>query len=125
MKLSFRLKNKEANIDMDVERIIEKGMNQHAEKGLYNFKEKQSEKRKLLDLKHKQKMEIEQERQKRKNWFERREEARIKKKQLELELEKKQRKEDLKQALVGIVLMTFFIIIMLIICELGDKGILG
>ena len=56
MKLSFSLKSKEAKLEADVERLIEKGMDQKvknpSQKSRYEIK--QEEKRKNAELKHKQ-----------------------------------------------------------------------
>lgn len=56
MKLKFSLKNKEALLEADVERLVEKGMDQKAKnppkKTRYQIK--QEEKRKNTELKHKQ-----------------------------------------------------------------------
>ncbi len=58
MKLSFSFKKKEANFEADVEKLIEKGMDQKAKlppkKTRYQIK--QEEKRKNAELKHRQKM---------------------------------------------------------------------
>ena len=56
MKLSFSLKNKEARLEADVERLVEKGMDQKAKNPLKKtrYQIKQEEKRKTAELKHKQ-----------------------------------------------------------------------
>lgn len=56
MKLSFSLKNKEARLEADVERLVEKGMEQKAKNPLKKtrYQIKQEEKRKTAELKHKQ-----------------------------------------------------------------------
>ena len=58
MKLNFSLKNKEASLEADVEKLIEKNMdnktNSPAKKTRYQIK--QEEKRKNAELKHKQQM---------------------------------------------------------------------
>ena len=60
MKLKFSLKNKEALLEADVERLVEKGMDQKAKnppkKTRYQIK--QEEKRKNAELKHKQNLQI-------------------------------------------------------------------
>ena len=56
MKLKFSLKSKEASLEADVEKLIEKGMDQRAKnphrKTRYQIK--QEEKRKMKELEHKQ-----------------------------------------------------------------------
>ena len=58
MKFSFNLKSKEASIEADVERIVEKSLehksNNPVKKTRYQIK--QEEKRKMEELKHKQQM---------------------------------------------------------------------
>ena len=56
MKLIFSLKSKEAKLEADVERLIEKGMDQKAKNPSKKsrYKIKQEEKRKNAELKHKQ-----------------------------------------------------------------------
>lgn len=57
MKLSFSLKNKEASLEADVERLVEKKMDKdetRPKKTRYQIK--QEEKRKYAELKHKQQM---------------------------------------------------------------------
>lgn len=57
MKLSFSLKNKEASLEADVERLVEKKMDKdetRPQKTRYQIK--QEEKRKNAELKHKQQM---------------------------------------------------------------------
>jgi hypothetical protein len=55
MKLSFSLKNKEAKLEADVERLIEKDMDRHSD-GKTRYQIRQEEKRKNAELKHKQEM---------------------------------------------------------------------
>lgn len=58
MKLSFSLKKQEANLEADIEKLIEKGMDQKEKnpnrKTRYQIR--QEEKRKNAELKHKQEM---------------------------------------------------------------------
>ena len=124
MKFNFDIKNKKAGFEADVEKIVEKGMDQHEKSWFSKFNLKREKKKEMLELKHKQIIEIENEKQKRKNWFEKREEAKIKKKYLEQELNKKQEAEDFKRVIKYMILMFFIIIFIIIICSLGERGIL-
>lgn len=124
MKFNFDIKNKKAGFEADVEKIVEKGMDQHEKNWFSKFNLKREKKKEMLELKHKQRIEIENEKQKRKNWFEKREEAKIKKKYLEQELNKKQEEENFKRFIRYMILMFFIIIFIIIICSLGEKGIL-
>ena len=60
MKLKFSLKTKEASLEADVERLVEKGMDQKLKnpprKTRYQIK--QEEKRKNEELKHKQNLQM-------------------------------------------------------------------
>ena len=124
MKFNFDIKNKKAGFEADVEKIVEKGMDQHEKNWFSKFNLKREKKKEMLELKHKQRIEIENEKQKRKNWFEKREEAKTKRKYLEQELNKKQEAEDFKRVIKYIILMFFIIIFIIIICSLGERGIL-
>lgn len=124
MKFNFDIKNKKAGFEADVEKIVEKGMDQHEKNWFSKFNLKREKKKEMLGLRHKQRIEIENEKQKRKNWFEKREEAKIKKKYLEQELNKKQEEENFKRFIRYMILMFFIIIFIIIICSLGEKGIL-
>lgn len=124
MKFNFDIKNKKAGFEADVEKIVEKGMDQHKKNWFSKFNLKCEKKKEMLELRHKQRIEIENEKQKRKNWFEKREEAKIKKKYLEQELNKKQEDENFKQIIRYMILMFFIIIFIIIIGLLGEKGIL-
>lgn len=55
MKLRFSLKDKEASLDADVEKIIEKHIDQKSNKKT-RYQIKQEERRKNEELKHKQQM---------------------------------------------------------------------
>ena len=58
MKLSFSFKNKEAKIEADIEKLIEKGIDQKAKSPTKKtrYQIKQEEKRKNAELKHSQEM---------------------------------------------------------------------
>ena len=111
MKFNFDIKNKKAGFEADVEKIVEKGMDQHEKNWFSKFNLKREKKKEMLGLRHKQRIEIENEKQKRKNWFEQ-------------ELNKKQEEENFKRFIRYMILMFFIIIFIIIICSLGEKGIL-
>ncbi len=91
MKLKFSLKNKEASLEADIEKLVEKGMDNKAKnpdkKTRYQIR--QEEKRKTLQLKADEKM---------------------KKKQAEQ-----------KQVIVGVCLMMAVLVFILIICFVGSQ----
>ena len=108
MKLNFDIKNKKAGFEADVEKIVEKGMEQHDKNWKEKFNTKHNAKKEILEIKHKQKLEIEENNQKKKNWIQKIEEERRKTK--ELELEEKRRKEEEKKKIIKIK-MIFSIIL--------------
>ncbi len=60
MKLKFSLKSKEASLEADVEKLIEKGMDQRVKNSerKTRYQIKQEEKRKMQELEHKQNLQI-------------------------------------------------------------------
>ena len=60
MKLKFSLKSKEASLEADVEKLIEKGMDQRAKnpERKTRYQIKQEEKRRMKELEHKQRMQM-------------------------------------------------------------------
>lgn len=116
MKFNFDIKNKKAGIEADVEKIVEKGMEQHEKNWFEKHNLKHTTKKEMEELKHKQKIEIEEIKQKKETWFEKRENAKIKRKKIEQELKMQKDKEDFKQFAIG---MTFLISIPLIIFIIG------
>jgi len=110
MKLKFDKKNKQAELDIDAERLIEKGMDQHDKNWKDKFNTKHNAKKELLEIKHKQKMEIEEQNEKKKNWFQKIEEERRKTKELELE-EQKRREEEKKKSIKIRIIITILLVI--------------
>lgn len=58
MKLGFDLKNKKANIEADVEKLVEKGMDNHDKNWLLKFTTRNNAKKELSELKYKHKLEL-------------------------------------------------------------------
>lgn len=64
MKLQFNFKNKEASLEADVEKLIDKKMEYKQQNGIYKeprktrYQIRQEEKRKRLELEHKQNMQM-------------------------------------------------------------------
>lgn len=83
MKFNFDIKNKKAGFEADVEKIVEKGMEQHEKNWFSKFDLKRKTKKEMKELKHKQKVEIEEVKQKKLNWYQRRQEEKRKNKELE------------------------------------------
>lgn len=92
MKFGFNLEKKNATLEVDAERLIEKGMEQNDKNWKYKFDTKHKAKKEILEMKHKQKMEKEDKSQIKKNWFQKVQEE--KRKLKELELAEERRKED-------------------------------
>ena len=57
MKFNFDAKNKKTEIEADVERIVEKGMNQYDKDWKEKFNIKHNAKKEMLEIKHKQNLE--------------------------------------------------------------------
>lgn len=96
MKFNFDIKNKKANFEADVERLVEKGMDQNEKNWKDKFVTKHNAKKEILEIKHKQKMEMEEKSQTKKNWIQKIEEERRRTKQLEFEEQKRIDEENKK-----------------------------
>ena len=96
MKFKIDMKNKNANLEADVERLVEKGMEYHEKDWKDKFDTRHNAKKEMLEMKHKQRLEIEEMNDKKKNWFQRIQEEKRKTKELELqmELEEKRRQAE-------------------------------
>jgi len=96
MKLKLDFKNKKADIEANVERIVEKGMEYQEKDWKDKFDTKHNAKKEMLELKHKQRLEMEDRNGKKKNWLQKIQEEKRKNKELELqmELEEKRRQEE-------------------------------
>lgn len=104
MKFNFDIKNKKANFEADVERLVEKGMDQNEKNWKDKFVTKHSAKKEILEIKHKQKMEMEEKSQTKKNWIQKIEEERRRTKQLEFEEQKRIDEENKKNKKNKIIL---------------------
>lgn len=91
MKLKFDIKNKKADLEANVENLVEKGMDQHDKNWKDKFNTKHNAKKEILEIKHKQKLEMKETGKEKRNWFERMQEN--KRKQREFEIEEQRRKE--------------------------------
>ena len=63
MKFGFNLEKKNATLEVDAEKLIEKGMEQHERNWKDKFTFKHSAKKEIVDLKHKNKLEVEDKKQ--------------------------------------------------------------
>lgn len=108
MKLNFDIKNKKGALEADVEKLVEKGMEQHDKNWKDKFNTKHNAKKEMLEIKHKQKMEIEEKTQTKKNWFQKIEEER--RKTRELELAEERRREEEKKKVVKIKIIATIIL---------------
>lgn len=111
MKFNFDIKNKKAGFEADVERIVEKGMDQHEKDWFEKFNLKQKTKKEMKELEHKQKIEMEEVKQRKLNWYQRKQEEKRKNKELEQKLEQKHFMQGMA---IMIGLMIFFFIIAII-----------
>lgn len=126
MKLKFDLKNKKGGFESDIERLVEKGMEQHDKNWKDKFNAKHNAKKEMLEMKHKQKMEVEERNQSKKNWFQKIEEERRKTKQLEIEEQRRQEEENRKnrktKAIISIILGLIGSILMIVGSVLGSES---
>lgn len=126
MKLKFDIKNKKADLETDVEKLVEKRMDLEDKNWKDKFNTKHNARKEILELKHKQKMESEEINQKKRNWFERMQDE--KRKQKELELQEQKRKETetkhriRNKAIVSSILGTIAIVIFSIGSILGSMS---
>ena len=102
MKLSFSLKDKKASLDVDVEKLIEKGLDLKAQnpsdKTQYQIRQEEKRKNKELKLQH------------------------TKKNRYQIRQEEKRKNEELKQKhfIQGMLMMFFVLAIALIVCFVGS-----
>lgn len=126
MKINLDIKNKKGNFEADIEKLVEKGMEQTDKTWKDKFNIKHNAKKEMLEIKHKQKMEIEEKRQAKKSWMQKLEEERRKTKQLKLEEERRQeeeyRKDTKKKARISVVLGIIASVLMIIGSVLGTSN---
>lgn len=109
MKFKYDAKKQKAEVDMNVEKLIEKGMEQHEKTWKEKFNTKHSAKKEVLELKHKQKIEIDEKNEQKKSWFQKIEEEKRKTREFELQLELdeiRREKEEQKQILRAKIIAT-------------------
>ena len=95
MKIKFDIKNKKADLEADVEKLVEKGMEQHDKNWKDKFNIKHNAKKEILQIKHKQMLENNKEKR---SWFERVQENKRKQKEIELAEERRREEEERIQA---------------------------
>ena len=84
------------NFEADVEKIVEKGMDQKEKDWKDKFNTKHNANKEILEIKHQQKMEREGKNQEKKNWFQKMQEEKRRTKELELEYKRKEEEEQMK-----------------------------
>lgn len=89
MKIKFDLKNKKGDIDVNAEKLVEKGMDQHEKNWKDKFNTRHNAKKEILELKHKQKIETTEQELKKKTIVQEIFDGINSKKQLELEEKRK------------------------------------
>lgn len=110
MRVIYDAKNKKTNVEADVERLVEKGMNQHNKNWKEKFDTKHKAKKEILEIKHKQKMDLEESNKTKKNWFQKIVEEKRKIKELELEEQRKHERVKMIKIIVSFVLSICFFI---------------
>lgn len=128
MKLNLDIKKKKVNVEADVEKLVEKGFDNHETGWKEKFDVKHNAKKELMEIKHRQKIELENFNKNKKNWLQKIQEEKRKTKELELEeqrrlkeleLEEKKRQEEkenksliliiIVSSVLGIIAICFFV----------------
>ncbi len=126
MKFNYDKKNKNYSVEADVEKLVEKGMDNHEKNWKEKFTTKHQAKKELIELKHKNKMEVEEQKQKKKSWFERRAEQKERIKEMELEQKRleleQQKNEKRRKTIIGVILIIIGVIAMLLGAFLGHAS---
>ena len=112
----MKIFNEKINVEADVEKLIEKGMDNHEKNWKEKFITKHNAKKELSNQKHLQKIEIEELKQKRKSFFEKKAEEKQRKQKLKLQALREKKKEERKELIFGSLMMIGIIIVILIIC---------
>ena len=124
MKFNFDMKNKKVGLEADVEKIVEKGMDQKEKDWKDKFNTKHNANKEILEIKHQQKMEREGKNQEKKNWFQKMQEEKRRTKELELEYKRKEEEEQMKilktRIIISIACVGFFPLMIGFFC-LGDN----
>ena len=118
MKVNLDIKNKKGSLEADVEKLVEKGMDNHEKDWKDKFKTKHEAKKELMEIKHKNKMEQENQKLKKKGFFERRAEEKARLKELEIEQKRIEYEQKLaekrKKTKISITLMVTGVILLII-----------
>lgn len=118
MKIKFDIKNKKADFEVDVEKLVEKGMDQNNKDWKEKFKTKHDAKKEIMEIKHKQKLEIEENNKEKRNWIERIQENREKQKETELEekrrLEKEEKIKTRNKSIISAIIGTIALILVIV-----------
>ena len=96
MKINIDIKNKKGNLDVDAERLIEKGMDQHERTWKDKFNTKHNAKKEIMELKHKQNIENKEQDLKKKTFVQEIFDGINNKKQIELEEKRKIEEEKIR-----------------------------
>ncbi len=119
MKIDLDIKKKKGSFEADVEKIVEKGMDNREKDWKEKFSTKHEAKKELIQLKHKNKIEEEEQKLKKKNWFEKRAEEKAKLKELELEQQRKEQEELKKIKRMKMITGTILLILGMIMILVG------
>jgi len=96
MKLNFDKNNKKVDIDVDAERLVEKGMDLHEKDWKDKFNTKHNAKKEIMELKHKQNIENKEQDLKKKSFVKELFEGINDRKQMELEEKRRIAEEKLR-----------------------------
>lgn len=126
MKLNVNFKNVKADLEANIENLVDKGMEQYDRTWKDKFNTKHTAKKEMLEIKHKHKMDIEENNKNKKNWIQKIQEEKLKMKELEL-AEQRRREEEKKKVIkiktiISIILGMFGLTLMIIGSILGSES---
>lgn len=97
MKLNFDVEKKKINAEANVEKLVEKIIDNHEKDWKGKFDAKHNAKKELLEIKHEQKIELEDSNRTKKNWIQKIQEEKRKLKEMELVEQRRLKELELKE----------------------------
>lgn len=126
MKFNYDAKNKKAEMDADVERLVEKSLEQHEKNWKEKFDTKHKAKKEILELKHKHKLEENDKNNAKKGFIEKIYEEKRKIKELELEerrrIEEEKKKNKKTKIIISVILGVVGCLIFIVGNILGSQS---
>lgn len=121
----MKIETKKVNVEADVEKLIEKSIDNHEKSWKEKYDVKHNAKKELMAIKHKQKIELGNSNKTKKNWIQKIQEEKRKTKELELaeqrrlkelELEEKIRQEEKENKIFNLIIIISFVLVLTGIC---------